>query len=147
MISQPRVERVPNTVANQQALHARPWAIARSARPASRVAALTLLKWHRLLLLLRTGTRVAQQKTRRGYPPGLRHNSLGYHFVAEWRYTCQDTIAVGSVLIYRAHSNLIAPLVGSFASGYGVQLGHYLAVSVEFSRSYVLAPRSAIRDM
>jgi hypothetical protein len=70
----------------QQALHARPWAIARSARPAGRIAALTLVKWHRLFLLLRTGTLAAHEKTRRGHPPGLRHNCKGYLFLPESRY-------------------------------------------------------------
>jgi len=46
-------------------------AIARPARPAGRVAAFTLLKWHRLFLVSRTGMLMAQQKTRRGHPPGF----------------------------------------------------------------------------
>jgi hypothetical protein len=71
------------------------WAIARSARPAGRIAALTLLKWHRLFLLSRTGTRVAQEKTRRGRPPRLRHNCKGYSFLPESRYIVKSFFVRG----------------------------------------------------
>ena len=90
MISQPRVEWVPNTVAESGKPCTRALGRLRDPR-GGRIAALTLLKWHRLFLLLRTGTRVAQQKTRRGLPPGLRHNSHGYRFVVESRCIVKDS--------------------------------------------------------
>src|ERR1700738_5413237 len=90
----------------QQALHVRPWAIARPARPAGRIASLTLLKWHRLFLLSRTGTRVAQEKTRRGRPPRLRHNCKGYSFLPESRYMSRAFSSEVEVVTLNVKRNL-----------------------------------------
>ena len=92
MISQPWVEWVPTyRCRNQATLHARPWAIARFTRPAGRVAALTLLKWHRLFLPLRTGPRVAQQKPGAVTRPGF-GTTLSDTVIAESRFTVKRDV-------------------------------------------------------
>jgi len=78
-------------------------------RAAGRVAALTLLKWHRLFLLLRTSTLAAQEKTRRGYPPGLRHNCKGYSFLPESRYIVKSFFVRGGIGQFECEKAFVIP--------------------------------------